>query len=129
MDHLQNISSLISPPISKPLDLIGSQSSADSVQLYLAQSVPIATEDINKYSEIDLFQFGRDFGAQINQPIKFLDVKGVNREFVSVFENDGFVYFVVNQQKPFTFVREVRVVRVSCCCLGMLNLIHAESIY
>ena len=113
MEHLQNISSLITPPLSKPLDLIGSQSSDDSIQLYLAQSVPIASEDTNKYSEIDLFEFGRDFVAQINQPIRFLDVRSVNREFVAVFEKDGFIYFLVNQQNPFTILREVRVVRVS----------------
>ena len=113
LEHLQNISSLITPPLSKPLDLIGSQSSDDSIQLYLAQSVPIASEDTNKYSEIDLFEFGRDFVAQINQPIRFLDVRSVNREFVAVFEKDGFIYFLVNQQNPFTILREVRVVRVS----------------
>lgn len=121
LEHSENISSLISPPLSKPLDLIGSQSSVESIQLYLAQSVPIATEDINLYSEIDLFQFGRGFGAQVNQPIRFLDVRGVNREFVSVFEKDGFVYFLVNQQNPFTFLREVRIVRVSCCCCCCLH--------
>ena len=111
-EHLKNLTSLISPPLYEPINLIGSQSTVNSIALYITQSVPIGTEFLDRHSEVDLYLYGEDFREQLIEPVRFREVTKLNREYVAVFERDGFIYFLVNQQKDLT-VREVRIVRVS----------------
>ena len=113
LEHLRNLTSLINPPLAKPVHLIGSQSTAGSIALYIAQSDPIGTESLNRHAEIDLFRFGEGFMEQLIDPIRFRELSRLNREFIEVFERNGFVYFLVNQEKDYFAGREVRIVRVS----------------
>ena len=112
--QLINHSSLLNPPLTEPSNLIGSQSSVDSIQFYIGQSVPIGTEtQEDRMSEFDLFQFTQNFQSLSGDPIRFRELSRINREYLYVFERNGFVYFVVNQQNDLSTVKEVRIVRVS----------------
>ena len=111
--HLTNHSSLLNPPLTEPSNLIGSNGSVESIQIYIGQSVPIGTETQNRKSEIDLFQFGGNFESLSREPITFRESLNINREYLYIFKRNGFVYFLVNQQKHFSPENEVRIVRVS----------------
>ena len=113
LEHIRNLTSLINPPLAEPINLIGPQTSDSSIALYIAQSVPIGTENVDRHPEIDLFSYGNEFSEELSEPVRFREFSRVNREFVKVFERNGFIYFLVNQQNNYVTVREVRIVRVS----------------